>query len=139
MIEATASLQPRAIEPDYRVLVETLARYQSKRALIVGITDFVEGSASRELEAWLGVLAQRHCVLLVTLRDRILAELDQPEASISRGRIYHRLALQDLAVERDTALARIRRLGVHTLDLDPEQVTVPVLNRYLAIRQGGLI
>jgi len=139
MIEATLPLQPRPFEPNYRVLVETLARYQSKRALVVVLTDFVEGSASRELEAWLGVLARRHCVMLVALRDRLLAELDQREPEVSRARVYRRLALQDLAVEREAALGRIRRFGVQTLDLDPEQITAPVLNRYFAIRQSGLL
>jgi uncharacterized protein (DUF58 family) len=139
MVEATLALKPHPFEPDYRVLVETLARYQSKRALVVVLTDFVEGSASRELEAWLAVLARRHCVMLVALRDRLLAELDQSEPWITRGRLYRRLALQDLAVEREAALARIRRFGVQALDLDPARVTAPVLNRYLAIRQGGLL
>jgi uncharacterized protein (DUF58 family) len=88
MVEATLALTPHPFEPDYRVLVETLARYQSKRALVVVLTDFVEGSASREPEAWLAVLARRHCVMLVALRDRLLAELDQPEPAITRGRLY---------------------------------------------------
>ena len=137
MIEATMTLQPHPFEPSYRVLAETLARYQRKRALVVVLTDFVEGSASHQLEAWLGVLSRRHCVMLVALRDPLLAELDRPEPNISLPRLYRRLALQDLAVEREAALGRIRRFGVQTLDLDPARVTVPVLNRYLAIRQDG--
>ena len=139
LIEATLALEPRPWEPSYRVLVETLARHQQKRALVVVLTDFVEGGASSELQSYLAVLARRHCVLLVALRDRLLAELDQREPAITRQRLYQRLALQDLAVERAAALASIRRFGAQTLDLDPADVTVPVLNRYLAIRQAALI
>jgi uncharacterized protein (DUF58 family) len=139
MVEATMALQPQPFEPSYRVLAETLAHYQRKRALVVVLTDFVEGTGSRELEAWLSVLARRHCVMLVALRDRLLDELDQSEPDISLARLYRRLALQDLAVERAAALRRIRHFGVQTLDLDPARITVPVLNRYLAIRQGGLL
>jgi uncharacterized protein (DUF58 family) len=127
------------LEPSYRVLVETLAQCQKKRALVVVLTDFVEGSASSELESYLAVLARRHCVLLVALRDRMLAELDEREPAITRDRLYRRLALQDLAVERAAALGRIRRFGAQTLDLDPAAVTVPLLNRYLAIRQAALL
>ena len=139
MIEATLALEPRPCEADYRVLVETLARCQSKRALVVVLTDFVEGGASRDLKAWLRVLARRHCLILVALRDRLLAELDQREPRITLAGLHRRLALQDVAVEREAALARIRRYGVQTLDLDPARITVPVLNRYLAVRQGGLL
>ncbi|MFZ1123242.1 MAG: DUF58 domain-containing protein [Candidatus Binataceae bacterium] len=139
LVEATLELRPRPFEPNYRVLAETLARHQKKRALVVVLTDFVEGSASRELESYLAVLARRHCVLLVAMRDRLLAELDVREPQIARGRLYRRLALQDLAVEREAALRRIAQFGVQTLDLDPARITAPVLNRYLAIRQAALL
>jgi len=139
LIEATLDLTAHPLEPSYRVLVETLAQCQKKRALVVVLTDFVEGSASSELESYLAVLARRHCVLLVALRDRLLAELDDREPSITRDRLYRRLALQDLAVQRAAALGRIRRFGAQTLDLDPAAVTVPLLNRYLAIRQAALL
>ena len=139
LVEATLELRPRPFEPNYRVLAETLARHQKKRALVVVLTDFVEGSASRELESYLAVLARRHCVLLAAMRDRLLAELDVREPQIASGRLYRRLALQDLAVEREAALRRIAQFGVQTLDLDPARITAPVLNRYLAIRQAALL
>ena len=41
MLDATSSLLPSSFEPDYRILVETLARQQKKRALVVVLTDFV--------------------------------------------------------------------------------------------------
>ncbi len=139
LTEATLKLEPRPFEPNYRLLVETLARYQKKRALVVVLTDFVEGSAAGELETYIAALARKHCVMLVAMRDRLLAELDNPEPGITRARLYRRLALQDLAVEREAALARIARFGAQTLDLDPALITAPVLNRYLAIRQAGLL
>ena len=139
LVEATSSLAPASFEPDYRILVETLARYQKKRSLVVVLTDFVEGGASRGLEDYLAVLARRHCVMLVALRDRMLREVDEREPAISRERLYRRLALQDLVAEREAVLARIGRFGAQVLDLDPAQITAPVLNRYLAVRDAALI
>jgi uncharacterized protein (DUF58 family) len=139
IVDAAVRLVTSPLEPDYRVLVHTLARQQRKRALVVVLTDFVEGSESRELEAWLAVLARRHAVLLVALRDRILAELDERRPEISRAGLYRRLALQDLGVEREEAIASIARMGAQTLDLDAARITAPVLNRYLAIRQAALL
>jgi uncharacterized protein (DUF58 family) len=139
IVEAAVRLSIAPVEPDYRVLVQTLARQQRKRALVVVLTDFVEGSASRELAAYLAVLARRHAVLLVAMRDRILAELDRPNPAISRAGLYRRLALQDLGVEREEAIAEIARMGAQTLDLDAARITAPVLNRYLAIRQAALL
>jgi uncharacterized protein (DUF58 family) len=139
IVSATLALSPLPFEPDYRVLVETLAHHQKRRALIVVLTDFVEGSASRELEQYLAVLARRHVVMLVAMRDRMLGEIDRRDPAITRERLYRRLALQDLAAEREAALARIAAFGAQTLDLDPADITAPVLNRYLAIRQASLL
>jgi len=139
MVRATLALSTFPFEPNYRVLVETLAYHQKRRALIVVLTDFVEGSASRELAQYLAVLARRHVVMLVAMRDRMLGELDRRDPVITRERLYRRLALQDLAVEREAALARIAAFGAQTLDLDPANITAPVLNRYLAIRQASLL
>ena len=138
-VEATSALNPAPFEPNYRILVETLARNQKKRSLLVLLTDFVEGGASRDLEDYLAVLAKRHCVMLVAMRDRMLQEVEEREPDISHDRLYRRLALQDLVAERETALARISRFGAQVLDLDPAQITTPVLNRYLAIREAALI
>jgi len=139
LVEATLGLEAEPFEPNYRVLAEALARFQKKRALVVVLTDFVEGGASRELEAYLSVVARRHVVLLVALRDRLLAEADEREPEISLERLYRKLAVQDLVAEREAALGRIARLGAQTLDLDPARINAPVLNRYLAVRQAGLL
>ena len=136
---ATLKLEAAPFEPNYRVLAENLARFQKKRALIVVLTDFVEGSASRELEAYLSVVARRHLVLLVALRDRLLAEADRRDPEITRDRLYRKLALQDLVDEREAAIGRIARFGAQTLDLDPARINAPVLNRYLAVRRAGLL
>ena len=53
IVTATLPLSPFPFEPNYRVLVETLAHHQKRRALIVVLTDFVEiDSLGRTLEQY---------------------------------------------------------------------------------------
>lgn len=139
IVEATLPLEPRSDEPSYRALSAVLRERQRKRALVVVLTDFVEGGASVELETQLTILAKRHCVVLVGLRDPLLGSLERPAPHLDSSELYRRLVLQDLEVARKKTLARIAKLGVHTLDLDPAAVTLPLLDRYLAIREAGLV
>jgi uncharacterized protein (DUF58 family) len=139
ILEATLGLEPRSHETSFRVLADALQRRQQKRSLIVLLSDFVEGASSVELEAYLASLSSRHCLLLVGLRDRLLRELEHAPEQPSAHQVFRRLALQDLDVARHQAMARIARLGVHTLDLDPAAITGPVLDRYLQIREAGLL
>jgi uncharacterized protein (DUF58 family) len=139
ILEATLALAPRACEPSYRVLANLLQERQKKRALIVLLTDFVEGASTPGLEAYLSLLARRHCVLLVGIRDRLLREVEAAAPEVAGLDIYRRLVLQDLDVARQAAVARITRTGVQTLDLDATQITAPLLDRYLRIREAGLM
>jgi uncharacterized protein (DUF58 family) len=139
ILEATLGLAPRACEPSYRTLANVLQERQKKRALIVLLTDFVEGASTPGLEAYLALLARRHCVLLVGLRDRLLREIEAPAPEVAGLDVYRRLVLQDLDVARQAAVARIARTGVQTLDLDATQITAPLLDRYLRIREAGLM
>lgn len=136
LLEATLPLAASARESSFRALAELLEAQQRKRSLIVILSDFVESADGLQLEGYLARLARRHVVLLVALRDVALSELDEPRPALDEPGIYRRLVLQDLAAERRLVLRRLDGLGVHTLDLRPEQSRGPLLARYLELRRA---
>src|SRR4028118_1875636 len=69
LIERLTPIQPVLLEPDYVGAVTTLANQQTRRALVVLITDLVDITASAELLAALGRLTPRYLPFCVTLRD----------------------------------------------------------------------
>jgi uncharacterized protein (DUF58 family) len=133
-LELLRPVQPRLVEASYDALARALALRHRQRALVVVLTDFVEANSARVI-APLSVVARRHRLVLVALRDRLFGALDLPATGDDLD-IYRRLVLDDLLRERDTALSTLRRSGVQTVDLSPELITAAVLNRYLAIRYG---
>jgi uncharacterized protein (DUF58 family) len=131
-VDALAPVESRLVEADYRVLVGALLGRGRRRALVVVLTDFAESDASA-LVTPLALLARRHQVLLVALRDRRFLGIEEDARDP-----YERIVLDDLLQEREETLARLRLQGVHTLDLVSEAVTASVLNRYLALRFGSI-
>jgi uncharacterized protein (DUF58 family) len=129
-------VQPRMVEPDYAGLVRDLAVRQRQRALVVVITDFVEAESSGVPEP-LSVLARRHRVLVVAVRDPIFDTLEAGDPRGGSFGLHRRLVLDDLLHERETTLALLRRQGVFTLDLPPSRLVTPILNHYLSIRYGA--
>ena len=133
----TQGLEVGAPSPLSRGL-HTQGRRQ-KRSLVVILTDFAE-TDPESLVTPLALLARRHQVLLVALRDHRFDVLDPRRPSGERknrkgqGSFYERIVLDDLLREREETLARLRLRGVQTLDLVSEEVTSAVLNRYLAMR-----
>jgi uncharacterized protein (DUF58 family) len=145
-VASLAPVQSRLVETDYRVLARSLLGRRQKRSLVVILTDFAT-SDPEALVTPLALLARRHRVLLVALRDRRFDALDPRRARARspgekmRGRasrLYERIALDDLLVEREQTLARLRLHGIYTLDLVSEEVTASVLNRYLAMRREDI-
>jgi uncharacterized protein (DUF58 family) len=138
LVDLVTPLQARAVEADYAQLARSIATHQQQRALIVVLTDFVEADG-RAISGPLGVLAARHRVLLVALRDPVLtapgADVARPDGTSLDP--YRRLVREELLREREVTLGRLRRQGVETLDVEPTQITAPVLNRYLEVRHGA--
>jgi uncharacterized protein (DUF58 family) len=137
-VEMLRPVQPRLVEADFQALARTLATRQRQRSLLVILTDFVEADAA-PFAAPLAVLARRHRVLLIAIRDRVFRELDAGRSGGGEAALglYRRIVLDDLLREREVALGRLRRRGLQTLDLPPEAITAAMLNRYLAIRYGA--
>jgi uncharacterized protein (DUF58 family) len=88
------------------------------------------------VQAPLALLARRHRVLLVAVRDPVFGE-SSAEGQAAKGDLYRQIVLDELLREREEALAKLRRSGVQTLDLPHGELTAPVLNRYLAIRNDA--
>ncbi|HEY8121533.1 MAG TPA: DUF58 domain-containing protein [Myxococcota bacterium] len=130
--EALRNVEPQLVEADHLRFAQRLVALQRQRALVVVLTDFVEAEAGRLIDPF-AVLGKRHRVLVVALRDPVFAALD-PRAEAPPAQLYRRLVLDDLLHEREAALLRLQRAGVETLDLPPERVSAPLLNRFLALR-----
>jgi uncharacterized protein (DUF58 family) len=69
LIERLTPIQPVLLEPDYVGAVTRLVNQQTRRALVVVITDIVDVTASAELLAALRRLTPRYLPFCVTLRD----------------------------------------------------------------------
>lgn len=133
-VEALRAVDVALVEADHRRWARELLARQGRRALVVVLTDFVEADPAA-LVPPLALLARRHRVLLVAVRDPGFAELDAPRPS-PQG-LHRRIVLDDLLREREETLARLRSRGLHVLDLEPRSLTAAVLNRYLALRYAA--
>jgi len=136
-VDLLRTVHPQLVEANYQELARHLGTRQRHRALVVILTDFVEADP-RALCEPLVIMARRHRVLLVTVRDRMYGALDPAASGLDEPptAMYRRLVLNDLLGERETTLTALRRQGLQTLDLLPEAITASVLNRYLALRYG---
>jgi len=145
-VDALSVVQSSPFEADYRRMTREILTRQRKRAMVIVLTDFIEVDRE-ELIQPMSLLARKHEVVFVALREPILERLEE-DGSVETGTIdadsegerlglYRRIVLADLLREREGRLMTLRRLGLSVLDVPPSEATASTLNRYMELRYGA--
>lgn len=133
MLELLYKVEPQSVEPAYRQALDYLALKQRRRSLVVLFTDLSSGYGMDELLANASLMAQRHLVLIVTIRDPDVTRLAD-QTPQSGDDLYEQMTAQRLLEKRQLALDRLTRLGVLTLDVPADQLSIAVIDRYLQLK-----
>ena len=137
LLETLTPIQPDLTEPDYLTSVNTILSQQSRRALVVVITDLIDTTASSELLVALGRLAPRYLPFCVALRD---PEIDRIAHSSPNDKAdpvtaaYERSVALDLLAQRQVAFEQLKRKGVLVLDAPVNQISDQLVDRYLQLK-----
>lgn len=133
LIDRLTPIQPVLLESDYLGAVTTVVQRQTRRALVVVITDLVDAIASTELLAALTKLAPRYLPFCVTLRDPQVDHLAST-ATADVTNAYIRAVALDLLAQRQVAFAQLKQKGVLVLDAPANQIADQLVERYLQLK-----
>ncbi|MDR3077048.1 MAG: DUF58 domain-containing protein [Synergistaceae bacterium] len=133
-----AELAYRTEETNFTLGIAELNTRLTKRSLVVLFTEFVDSIQAELLIESLKWMIRRHVVIFVSLRDPMLASLRDAEPE-DFGDVARAVIAGDFLRERGVVLERIARMGVHCLDVAAPGVSTALLNRYLMIKQKGLL
>ncbi len=162
ILEATFSVEPKMVEPDYAGILAYFASAQKGRSLMVVLTDLTDPTGSQALLSGLANLAPRHLPFCVTLKDRQVLEMAQAtgtglstaaaepsndgdkanEKSHLSGSakrqmletIYKRAVAIDLLNQREIALSTLTRRGCLVLDCPPQELSDKLVEKYLEVK-----
>jgi uncharacterized protein (DUF58 family) len=137
ILEKLTGIQPDLTEPDYLTAVNTILSQQSRRALVVLLTDLIDTTASSELLVSLGRLAPRYLPFCVTLRDPEIDRIANSTPGPDDDRVtaaYERSVALDLLAQRQVAFEELKRKGVLVLDAPANQISEQLVDRYLQLK-----
>jgi len=133
-----ADLQYETRETNHTLGLAHLSGLLKRRSLVIIFSDFVDSITAELMIETIGVLARRHFVMYVALRDPALDALVEP-ATISSSSIARSVAARQIRHERHTVLDTLSRLGVLCLDSTPDRLTSDLIARYIDIKSRELI
>ena len=137
MLHKLYDLEPSARPPDYHAAALEIMQRVRKRALVIVLSNLRDEDDDTLLPA-LQVLRRRHLVLFASLRERILHEALSAQVSDFDGALAH-AAAADYLRDRYAAFRRLERCGAQLLDVEPQELPLALVNRYLDIKRSGIL
>jgi uncharacterized protein (DUF58 family) len=138
LMESMAQVRAEAFEADHLLAAESLLSQQSRRSLIVWLTDLAETAATPEVIECAAKMATRHLVLLGVIGQpelrRLVAAGPQDESGM-----YRYTAALEVVQRRELLLRRLRQQGALTLEVDASRMSTALVNRYLEVKERSLL
>ena len=138
ILAATFRIEPRLVESDYADAFAHLAAKHRKRSLVVLFTDVLSRDASRAVVDECVRSVRRHLPLCVTLRDAGLDAVANA-VPVNAAAAYRQAAAEELLLEREQALAVMRRAGIQVVDTAARSLGSAVVERYLDVKARSLV
>jgi uncharacterized protein (DUF58 family) len=138
LVEALAVVRAEAVEADHAGAAAELLRAQKRRALIVWLTDIAETAGIPDVVEQTMGLVSRHVVLFAVMRHPDVPALAASRPASSRD-MYRVMAAQETLERRDALLHRLRQRGALVLEGSPSELGSGLVNRYLEIKDRGLL
>lgn len=138
LAKVLAGVETRLVEPNYPLAFATLGRTFRKRSLVILFCDVIDGSVSRALVSSFARIGRAHLPLAIAIRNPALEsaaaqELAEPDDA------YYRAAAEELVQSRATPLQVMRQSGILVVDTPPGDALVRTLDKYVEIKERGLL
>jgi len=138
LAETVYAVKSEFRESDFGPMFSALQLRQTKRSLVIVISDIADSETSAHFRTSLARLSKRHVVLFAALRtpmlDRIVREPVESFLDASRKAVAFRIAR-----ERALVIQSLRHAGIYVLDVEPSKLTVPLVNRFVELRSKNVL
>ncbi len=138
IFDQLALVHGEIVEADHARAADILLKRQSRRALVVWLTDLAETAATPEVVESAGRLLPRHLVLFVALGQPDL-ETFLARSPETPGEMYRAVAGMELMQRREVLLRRLHEQGALALEMMPGKLATGLVNQYLRIKEESLL
>lgn len=135
MLNRLYDLEPTLRPADYHLAALELMRRTTKRALVVVLSNLRDEDDETLVPA-LALLRTRHLVLFASLREQILGRALATHVTDFDRALTHAAAAEYIRA-RDAAFRRLESCGAMVLDVEPQDLPLALVNRYLEIKRRG--
>lgn len=134
----TAELNYESVETNHTLAMTELNARTPKRSLIIVFSDFADATSAELMVENVSVLAKRHLIVFVTLRDPALED-QVNRAPQDMNTVAETVSTGQLLRERQLVLERLHQMGIMVVDAEPGDVSARLISTYLEIKAREMI
>ncbi len=138
VLESLAQVRGEPSEANHAGAVQALLQRQSRRSLVVWLTDFAETATMPEVIEYAIHLTRRHLVVFAAIGQPDLADLANAVPQ-NIDEMYRHAAALEVAERRQRLFRTLRDHGVLVVDIDAAGFAGAVVSRYLEVKDRNLI
>jgi len=138
IVDCLSQVRAESSEADHSRAARVLLGEQSRRSLVVWITDFAETPTTPEVIEYAMQMTQRHLVVFAAMSQPDLNALAETIPQ-TPGEMYRHAAALEIAQRRDLLLRGLRQRGVFAFELAPGLLASSLVNQYLDIKERNLL
>jgi uncharacterized protein (DUF58 family) len=135
ILNGVYDLQPTTASTDYHVAAVALMQRLRKRALVVILSNLRDEDDDTVAPA-LKLLQSRHLVLFASLREAILSRALSTRVDTFDRAVTH-AATADYLRNRELMFRKLERHGAACMDVEPADLPIALVNRYIDIKRSG--
>lgn len=137
-VEALARISAESTEANHARAARVLLQQQTRRALVLWITDFAETPAAPDVVQYALAMAHRHLVLFAAVAQPDLAALAATLPQ-SEPEMFRQAAALEIVERRDVLLRSLRENGVLAMELSAGRLASAIINEYLQVKDRNLL
>lgn len=138
LLHASFDRFPQFVESRYDEAFLYLGSHVRKRSLVILISNIIDEVNAHQVQSYLSTLVGKHLPLGVLMRDHRLFDAADREPQ-SDADLFRAAAAAEILTWRHQVLRDLEHQGVLALDVFPEDMTAPLVNRYLEIKARHLL
>jgi uncharacterized protein (DUF58 family) len=138
LLHASFDRFPKLVESRYDQAFLHLATNCRKRSLVILMTNVIDEVNSLQIEQYMGNIVGRHLPLGVLLRDHRLFDAADQENPLG-SELFRAGAAAEILTWRHQVITDLTHKGVLAVDTFPEEMTAPLINKYLEVKARHLL
>jgi len=136
LLDQLARVHGEPSEADHLRAASSLMRMQTRRSLILWITDLAETAMTPEVVQAAMQMSGRHIVLFAVIGQPDLKRV-AAESPDTAEELYRYTAAIETLHRREVLLARMRERGALAMEVDAHEISAVVMNKYLELKERG--